>query len=223
MIKKIMTMFVVSSACLSNSSFANDSDWTLAREDDGITAYTQFSEELGYNAVKFETVVNVPVSTLVSFNTEPENFNQWMDSFNEVEILKRDNWYDYHLYVTYDFPFPYQNRDSISHTTVFKRSNGSVVVKFVGEETGKPMNEDFVRMDFIDGAWEFIPVSDSTTKIVYTSLVSPGGDGPKWVINAFSLDVPFASIENLREAMGTYQPRSIALEELPMESTIVTN
>ena len=149
MIKKIMTMFVVSSACLSNSSFANDSDWTLAREDDGITAYTQFSEELGYNAVKFETVVNVPVSTLVSFNTEPENFNQWMDSFNEVEILKRDNWYDYHLYVTYDFPFPYQNRDSISHTTVFKRSNGSVVVKFVGEATGKPMNADFVRMYFI--------------------------------------------------------------------------
>ncbi|GAA3916651.1 START domain-containing protein [Litoribacillus peritrichatus] len=213
----LFTSGLVTSGLVTSANLAAAGTWEVARQNEDITAYTQYSETLGYNAVKFETVVDVSVETLVSFNTEPENFNQWMESFDQVEILKRDTWYDYHLYVTYDFPFPYQNRDSISHTSLFRKNDGTVIVKFVGEEEGKPLNEDYVRMDYIQGAWEFIPLEENKTKIVYTSLVSPGGDGPKWVINAFSLDVPFASLENLIESMKTYQPRSISMDEIPLE------
>jgi hypothetical protein len=156
-----------------SSAFAGS--WTLEKESDGISAYTQFSEELGYNRVKLEMVVDAPVSSLVSINTDAASLNQWMESFDEVEVVKQDSWHDYVLYVTYNFPFPYQDRDSLSRTLVYKKENGSVVVKFLLEDEGKAPSEDYIRMDYIDGAWEFTPINDQQTKVVYTSLVSPGG------------------------------------------------
>lgn len=224
MYKHILASVVLSgSGLFAGISSVYAGAWTLEKEAEGISAYTQFSEELGYNRVKLEMVVDAPVASLVSINTDAENLNQWMESFDQVEVVDKNAWYDYTLYVTYDFPFPYQDRDSLSRTLVYKKDDGAVVVKFLLEDEGKPLNDEFIRMDYIDGAWEFTPLDDHQTKVVYTSLVSPGGEGPKWVINAFSLDVPFTSFENLREQLKTYQPRSISLDEVPMESDVSFN
>ncbi|GLQ30168.1 START domain-containing protein [Litoribrevibacter albus] len=224
MYKHILASVVLAgSGLIAGMSSAFAAGWTLEKEDNGISAYTQFSQELGYNRVKLEMVVDAPVESLVSINTDADGLNQWMESFDEVEVVKQDAWYDYVLYVTYDFPFPYQDRDSLSRTLVYKKDNGSVVVKFLLADEGKAQSDDYIRMDYIDGAWEFIPLENHQTKVVYTSLVSPGGEGPKWVINAFSLDVPFTSFENLREKLKTYQPRNLSLDEVPMESDLSLN
>jgi len=224
MFKKIIASVLLMSSGVfvaATSVFANT--WTLEREEKGIQAYTQFSEELGYNRVKLEMVIDAPVESLVSINTDAANLNQWMETFDEVEVIEENSWYDYVLYVTYNFPFPYQDRDSLSRTIVYKKEDGTVVVKFIGADKKKPISKEYVRMDYIDGAWEFSKINEHQTKVVYTSLVSPGGEGPKWVINAFSLDVPFASLQNLKETLKTYQPREISLEELPMEGEINLN
>ena len=224
MFKKIIASVLLMSSGVfvaATSVFANT--WTLEREEKGIQAYTQFSEELGYNRVKLEMVIDAPVESLVSINTDAANLNQWMETFDEVEVIEENSWYDYVLYVTYNFPFPYQDRDSLSRTIVYKKEDGTVVVKFIGADKKKPISKEYVRMDYIDGAWEFSKINEHQTKVVYTSLVSPGGEGPKWVINAFSLDVPFASLKNLKETLKTYQPREISLEELPMEGEINLN
>ncbi|MFC3151230.1 START domain-containing protein [Litoribrevibacter euphylliae] len=224
MYKHILASVVLAgSGLMTGISSAFAGAWTLEKEESGISAYTQFSEELGYNRVKLEMVVDAPVESLVSINTDAGNLNQWMESFDQVEVVTQNTWYDYILYVTYDFPFPYQDRDSLSRTLVYKKDDGSVVVKFLLEDEGKPQTDDYIRMDYIDGAWEFTQLNDQQTKVVYTSLVSPGGEGPKWVINAFSLDVPFTSFQNLREQLKTYQPRSISLDEVPMESDLNFN
>jgi len=224
MFKKIIaSVLLMSSGVFVAANSASANAWTLEREEKGIQAYTQFSEELGYNRVKLEMVVDASVESLVSINTDAANLNQWMETFDEVEVVEENSWYDYFLYVTYNFPFPYQDRDSLSRTVVYKKEDGTVVVKFVGADKKKPISKEYVRMDYIDGAWEFSRINEHQTKVVYTSLVSPGGEGPKWVINAFSLDVPFASLQNLKETLKTYQPREISLEELPMEGEINLN
>jgi len=224
MFKKIIaSVLLMSSGVFVAATSASANTWTLEREEKGIQAYTQFSEELGYNRVKLEMVIDAPVESLVSINTDAANLNQWMETFDEVEVIEENSWYDYVLYVTYNFPFPYQDRDSLSRTIVYKKEDGTVVVKFIGADKKKPISKEYVRMDYIDGAWEFSKINEHQTKVVYTSLVSPGGEGPKWVINAFSLDVPFASLKNLKETLKTYQPREISLEELPMEGEINLN
>jgi len=224
MFKKIIaSVLLMSSGVFVAATSASANTWTLEREEKGIQAYTQFSEELGYNRVKLEMVIDAPVESLVSINTDAANLNQWMETFDEVEVIEENSWYDYVLYVTYNFPFPYQDRDSLSRTIVYKKEDGTVVVKFIGADKKKPISKEYVRMDYIDGAWEFSKINEHQTKVVYTSLVSPGGEGPKWVINAFSLDVPFASLQNLKETLKTYQPREISLEELPMEGEINLN
>lgn len=224
MFKKIIaSVLLMSSGMFVAVSSASANAWTLEREEKGIQAYTQFSEELGYNRVKLEMVIDAPVESLVSINTDAANLNQWMETFDEVEVIEENSWYDYVLYVTYNFPFPYQDRDSLSRTIVYKKEDGTVVVKFIVADKKKPISKEYVRMDYIDGAWEFSKINEYQTKVVYTSLVSPGGEGPKWVINAFSLDVPFASLKNLKEILKTYQPREISLEELPMEGEINLN
>jgi len=224
MFKKIIaSVLLMSSGVFVAATSASANTWTLEREEKGIQAYTQFSEELGYNRVKLEMVIDAPVESLVSINTDAANLNQWMETFDEVEVIEENSWYDYVLYVTYNFPFPYQDRDSLSRTIVYKKEDGTVVVKFIVADKKKPISKEYVRMDYIDGAWEFSKINEYQTKVVYTSLVSPGGEGPKWVINAFSLDVPFASLKNLKEILKTYQPREISLEELPMEGEINLN
>lgn len=190
-------------------------EWQFVKEDRGITAYNQFSDELGYNAVRLEMVVDQPIYNVLSFTTEPDRFPQWMESIAEVKVLEKPDWFNYLLYVTYDFPFPYQNRDSISRTQVFKRDDGSIILEYQREIAGKAESDDFIRMDYISGSWELYPLEGDKTRIVNTSLVSPGGEGPKWVINAFSMDVPFTSMENLLDSIDGYQPRSISMEELP--------
>jgi hypothetical protein len=218
MFKKFLSSITLSFAVFSSNAFSTEAnDWALEKEDNGISAYSQFSEKLGYNRVKLQMMVEAPVESLVAINTDAAHLNQWMETFVDAEVVNQTAWHDYIIYVTYDFPFPYQDRDSLSRTKVLKRDDNSVVIKFTGPEEGKPINDDFIRMDYIDGAWEFVPMDNGQTQVTYTSLVSPGGEGPKWVINAFSLDVPFASMENLRETLKTYEPRAISLDDLPLE------
>lgn len=209
----IVSLFVGASTVFAAS-------WTLEKDQNGIQAYSQYSNELGYNRVKLEMIVDAPVESLVAINTDAAQLNQWMDSFDDVEVVDQENWYDFLLYVTYRFPFPYQDRDSLSRTQVYRSDSGSIVIKFFREEEGKATSSDHIRMDYIDGAWELEEINEGQTKVVYTSLVSPGGDGPKWVINAFSLDVPFQSMINLKEVLKTYQPRQLSLDDLPLESNV---
>lgn len=190
-------------------------EWQFVKEERGIAAYNQFSDVLGYNAVRLEMTVQQPMLTVLSFTTEPAQFPEWMESITSVEVLERPDWFNYLIYVTYDFPFPYQDRDSISRTQVFQRADGSVILEYQREVAAKAADEALIRMDYLSGSWELYPVAENQTRIVNTSLVSPGGEGPKWVINAFSLDVPFTSMENLLDSIGDYQPRSISLGDLP--------
>lgn len=207
-------LFITSTLALAGSS--DNPPWELDSNDDGYAIYTRMSPATGYKEVRIETVIDQPMAKLVAINTDAALLPRWMDSFDTVSVVNRNNWHDYVLNITYDFPWPYRDRESTTHSVVTKTADGSVLLDFRSTEDG-PRSEDHTHMDLVKGSWQFTAVDEDHTKTVYTCLVSPGGKSPKWVINLFSVDVPLKSVKNLKQFAQSYD-KTVDLDDLSKKS-----
>ena len=190
--------------------------WELRSAEDDIAIYTQYSDESGYEIVKIESVFDESVETLVSINTNAETLAAWMDTFSYAEVVSKTSWYNYLIYAQYSFPWPYKDRDSVTHSTLTRSKRGTVTLTFKTENEAKEESDEYIRMEMIEGSWEFIPLSENKTKVIYISHVSPGGNGPKLVINFFAVDVPLNSIEKLKQFAKDYKGPRVNILDIPL-------
>ena len=188
--------------------------WELVSNSDGVEAFTMKSNETGFNKVRVVSTFPASLETLVAVNTDAANLSDWMETFEQVDVLSKTNWHDYVLHARYGFPFPYDDRESITHTT-FHRSNEQIVLSFKSVESEIAPYKDTVRMPFVEGSWTFIPKSPTETEVIYETHVVPGGNSPAWLVNMVSVDVPVKTIHNLKNYLKTYQAAAVAITDIP--------
>ncbi|MFE8071087.1 START domain-containing protein [Marinobacteraceae bacterium S3BR75-40.1] len=196
--------------------WAEDTCWEPARQEEGISAWTCDLPESDYDAIRLETIVDRSPAWLLTLNTRAEELADWMASFKNVDVIQQAAWYDYFLHIRYAFPFPYEDRDSVTHSWAMRDpQSGRVRLQFEAAADMIPPEPDHVRMPTLRGAWTFTPLDDGRTRVVYESVLDPGGQGPAWVVNMFGLDVPFKTMVALRARTDRDLQPLHALEDLP--------
>ena len=75
--------------------------------------------------------------------------------------------------------------------------------KFVSKVAGK------VRIEKMNGRWLFTPIEEDKVNIVYEMSIDPGGNIPKWVVNALAVDLPFYTLKNLRKIVKKISMRML--------------
>jgi hypothetical protein len=202
-------------ACLLTfNAVADDTVWEKVYSEGDTTAYVGKDNKSGLTQCKVETVTSASVDALVALNTDYQNLANWMETAIAVEQLQFNAPNDYVLHFIWDSPWPVKDRESVTHSRLSRNNDGSVSLKFVSENDLLATTEARVRIPLVEGFWHFIPQDSGGTKVVYQSMVDPGGDVPLWLVNLTVTEAPFKTVLNMHEQLQQEKYRTAVIDWL---------
>lgn len=173
---------------------AAEYDFKLDREVGAIKVFKARDKERGYDRVRVQAVSEQPLEVLLQVNTDVSKWSSWMPRVLQADYVEPGT-DRYTVRMRFSSPWPVKNRESITETRVTRNpETGAVRVAFHTVENQVPLSDDFVRIPFVDGSWEFTPLPNGQVGIVHEMLVNPGGNVPKWVVNAEAVDLPLNNV-----------------------------
>ncbi len=179
-------------------SNAQDNEWKLAKNKDGITVLTFFSKDsniIGYMATM--TVKETNINNIIKIIDNVNEYQNWVENLKYAKTLKKINTnerYDYYLIY---LPWPFEHRDIIFHQTT-KMVNGTIIINLKSVQNYIPKKEKITRINYASGYWKIIPEKKGTIKIIYQLSFDPEYNFPEWVLKLFIVDGPYQTLLNLR-------------------------
>lgn len=175
-------------------------NWVLEKDKDNIKVWTLETETSSIKSFKAVTSINASVTQLAAVLKDIEAYPQWMSNIGTTEVLEAINENECYYYFEVEAPWPVSNRDNIVHFKLTKNyETKGFKVYVTGEADYIAENQDIVRIPKSIGTWQFIPLEEEKTEVVFEYAADPGGKLPAWVINIFIIDGPFKTLSNLKE------------------------
>jgi hypothetical protein len=182
-----------------NYAVAQDSDWELKKDKDGIKVFTRPVEDSALDEFKSEGIVDAGVDQIVAILKDVDQMKAWVPDCKVAELMKFEGDDQYH-YVETQVPFPIRNRDSYVRYRYTKTENG-IKVSMEAIPEYKPEVDGLVRIPYLDGFWLLEEISKGRTKVTYQVHDDPGGTIPAWLANATAVNNPYHTIKNLRKIL----------------------
>ena len=196
----IKSWLILSLVAITIHSFAQE-DWELKRFKDGIKVYTRDVEGSGFKAFRGEVEFPATISSIVSVLKDIEDMKSWGYKTISSRMLEMQGDTVQIYYVESKAPWPVSNRDGIYYNRFewVDRENRLIVhIKclsgYLEEVPG------LVRIPYSEGQWDVALDDLGTAYVTFTLHADPGGSIPAWLINSFSLNTPFETLQNLRIA-----------------------
>ncbi len=187
-------------ALLSPSAWADD--WTLARDEDGITVYTRPVSDSGIAEFRGEAIVEAPVDAIVGLLRDSDRFKTWFPNTPESKLLFRDG--DVSVqYSVMGTPWPMSDRDNVLRSVRSKdASTGTITIVVEADPDYHPEHPDRVRVRQAKGRWILEPRGANRSHVTFQMHLEPGGGIPEWMINARVVESPFEALANMRKTLA---------------------
>lgn len=191
----------VASSLLFLSSLAVASDWQLEMDEAGVQLYSKESASSPMKTVKVVSQVKASLSNLVSFLSDYSQFPAWMDKVSKVEKLKDISDQESLTYTVIDSPWPERDRDNVLYSKWEQDASTLVVTKKIISEP-QYLSEDAskIRTPFFEGEWKLVPKGQGLVEVTYTVDFNPGGKVQGWLLEMFTYEMPFKTMQNLNTA-----------------------
>lgn len=176
---------------------AEEDDWQLRKNENGIKVYTRKKADAGIYMYKVVAQISVKPETVyrqvVDFN---ENLKH-MELVDSLRFLDHQKDKRYTNYMHFNMPWPVKNREMVMQMLVTKDQDGIYL-----ESTDRPeylsKNSDNVLIEDFQETWAIKRGENpDESKITVTGWVDPGGSIPMWVVNLFSAQTPFRFISGI--------------------------
>ena len=222
LIKGSVLRIVAASSLLLVSSLTFASDWQLEMDESGIQLYSKVSETSQLKTVKVISQVKASLSSLVSFLSDYNQFPAWMDKVSKVEKIKDISPQESLTYTVIDSPWPERDRDNVLYSKWEQDPNTYVVTKKIFAEPGYVgESSDMIRAPVFDGEWKLVPKSDGVVEVSYTVNFDPGGKVQGWLLEMFTYEMPFKTMQNLRTAaFDKYEGAKFAFIKEPLKNGV---
>jgi START domain len=197
-LKKLILFILILGA---NSALA-DTDWELAKEEDGIKVYTR--EVDGWDVEEFKVIAVFDVKRYLIYNVliDVANYASWYPDLVEAVVCKRISETEFYSYSKLDLPWPTDDRIGESHMKVtHNKENKTTIIEMNTVTHCNPDAEGYTRMTKGKGFWKLTSKGEGTV-VHFQFLSDPGGSIPSWVINMFIVDNPFNTIKALKSKVG---------------------
>lgn len=213
---------VAASSMLLFSSFALAADWQMELDEEGVQLYSRQSETSQLKTVKVVSQVKASLSSLVSFLSDHNQFPAWMDKVSKVEKIRDISPQESLTYTVIDSPWPERDRDNVLYSKWEQDPATLVVTKKIFSERGYVgESADKIRAPFFEGEWKLAPKADGFVEVSYTVDFDPGGKVQGWLLEMFTYEMPFKTMQNLRTAgLDQYQGAKFAFIKEPVRSGV---
>lgn len=182
-------------------SVAVAADWQLEMDDSGVQLYSKTSETSQLKTVKVVSQVRASLSSLVSFLSDYNQFPAWMDKVSKVEKIKDISPQESLTYTVIDSPWPERDRDNVLYSKWEQDPKTLIVTKKIYSEPGYVgQSPDRIRAPMFEGEWKLVPKAEGVVEVSYTVDFEPGGKVQGWLLELFTYEMPFKTMQNLRTA-----------------------
>ncbi len=197
MIKSLACVFLIFSILTTTNQ---ESDWKLKKESDGIQVYTRASSVSDFDEFKGIGTINSSIDELLAVFKDAERMSKWSPNCEKSQLMERTGNKQIH-YTISGVPFPLQDRDAYTQFEYIPQPNG-MKIQITALPEYAPVDDDYVRIQFIKGYWLLEKESDHQTKVTYQLLADPGGSIPGWLANSGAVDTPINTIKGIRKHLN---------------------
>jgi ribosome-associated toxin RatA of RatAB toxin-antitoxin module len=212
-VKKLYTSILILFILISHPlrSSADSTDWTLQKNENGISVYTRLTQGSHLKEVRVVNVVSSSLSSLIALLLDVKNYPNWIYGCSEASILNVINDHEQYQYQVTDVPWPVSDRDVASHFKIEQDAATKIVTVI---NTGKPgyipEKKDRVRVQHFQSNYKFTPLPDGKVKVEFELFVDPGGNVPAWLINSNIVTAPYKTTVAMIKQLPGYQNASVA-------------
>ena len=202
--------------CLFSSAiFADNPDWKLVKNQDGVQVFHMKKEGFKLKHHKATTTINTNVSSLLAVFRDTQACPSWVYNCISNQLIGKINDSELIFYTIIDSPLFFKNRDMYlrSHFT-YHTNNQNIVILLKPHTAGVSPNKENVRITEISMIWTLVPITENETRITYEIYLDPVMPLKK-IVNKFILDSVFHTLKNL--SLIVKQPRYQNLTQTSME------
>ncbi len=184
--------------------------WELERSEDGMVAECRLHKS-GYKYCKIIAETGHSLKELIAINTDAPNLYRWMETIKYSEQVSRTNDQDYINCVKYDIPYPFNDRESCTRSTI-ELSDNKMEIKLEFKTVPLVVDTlDHDNMEQIYGYWKFKDLGDKR-RVEYATIVLPGGNLVPMLYNLEALNVPWKTVKNMFRELdkGLYKSTNIS-------------
>ncbi|MGK0270371.1 MAG: ribosome-associated toxin RatA of RatAB toxin-antitoxin module [Cocleimonas sp.] len=192
-------LFLFSTLMFSTYVEAN-SKWRLDKDEEGIKIYLRNTPGSALKSFKSTMTVNRSLSSLLTVIEDTKSYPRWLHNCRSAKLLKQVSETEIVNYVVTDMPWPVADRDAvISASRSQNKSNKRIEIKLRAEPKLLSKVVGKVRIENMHGRWLLTTHGKDKVNVIYEMSIDPGGNIPKWVVNAMAVDLPFYTLDKLRK------------------------
>ncbi len=175
------------------------SPWELSKQIDGIQVYTRDTPNSKLKSFRADVIIPTRLTSLVAVLEDTTVFPRLFHNCKSAKSLKKVGHNEFYNYIVTGMPWPISARDSITQSIVSQdKKTKRVDIAINSKSNMVPQKSGIVRVKHLVGRWEFTPLKNGMTKVVYELNLVPGGNIPTWLVNLLIIDIPFYTLINLR-------------------------
>ncbi|MGB3622188.1 MAG: START domain-containing protein, partial [Ketobacter sp.] len=123
-----------------------------------------------------------------------------------------------------DSPWPERDRDSVWYSKWDQDPDTLVVTKKVlSEPQYVSEDERMIRSPSLEAEWVLTPKEEGMVEVAYVSDFDPGGNVQGWLLDMFTYEMPFNTMQNLKQSeLGKNEGATFAFIKEPTAKRVVT-
>jgi len=180
----------------------NSNTCTLRFSNDWLKIFTcpvPSSDFLSFVGV---ATIDAPQHSVLSLLYDIESATEWVWKTKEMRVLQElaDNNEGRVVYQVVSAPWPVSDRDIITRSTAYidpETSEAFVNIESLPDFI--PANDRCVRVRKLEGAWNILPLSENSCRVVFRLHIEPAGEIPSWLANIAVIDTPYHTLSNMRD------------------------
>jgi hypothetical protein len=186
--------------CLVTHQLQSQSNWQLAKEQDGIKVFLKNAEGTGIKMMRVECDMPSKQEAVLGLILDLPASEKWIPQTKTLRYLRRPSLTECYYYSELRLPWPVSNRDYVIHVKASQQPTTKMVTVDANAVPGEvPEKEGIVRVQNSIVKWLLYPTQNGRTKLIYQIFTDPGGNLPITLVNYFAKQAAFDIVKKMRE------------------------
>ena len=174
-------------------------EWRLTKEFQGVQIFSRYPPGAAYKEFYGEVEINAKPDRIVRLLQDLEAISEWHYRTEKAEVLDLIDQTNAIVHIFNRPPWPIRPRDVVCKVSLTLDKENKLIRITINSIGGLlPEEAPYIRTASLKAEWQIKSFTDTTSFLRYQIYVEPGGEIPRWLFNAFAVDVPLRTLLNLK-------------------------